>query len=185
MIVPRAAFKESYRMKILRILVAVLVLLVLVILIVPAFVDPSFRIEKSITVQAPASNVYGLIADLRAWESWNYWSTNDDTMRFQYGAVSRGPGASYRWAGADGAGTTTILATQVDESVDIALDFGKRGKGKAQWTLRQANGQTELTWTFSGNAKGYMGRWFNVVIGRMMATPMDESLAKIKELAEA
>ena len=145
----------------------------------------SFAVEKSIVVEAPASEVYDLIAELRAWEKWNYWSNNDDTMKIEYGAVTAGPGASYTWNGADGAGTATILAAQHDKSVDLTLDFGDRGQGNVAWSLAEADGKTEVTWVFSGDAESYLGRWFNVMIGPMMQTPMTESLAKIKEMAEA
>ena len=172
-------------MKIVKVIAVVLAALVAAVLIGPAFIGQSFEVEKSIVVAAPASKPYALLAELRAWEDWNYWSNEDDTMTLEYAASTSGPGASYTWAGKDGAGTTTIVSVDPDKSVGLELDFGDRGKGDVLFTLTEADGQTRVNWHFSGAAQGYMGRWFNVMIGPMMQKPMTESLAKIKELTEA
>lgn len=172
-------------MKILKVVGVILAGTLALVLIAPVFISKSFRIEKSITVEAPAEKAYGLIGELRAWEKWNYWIANNDTMELEYGTATSGPGASYRWSGADGGGTATILAAQQDESVELSLDFGEQRQATVLWTLQEADGKTQVTWTFSGGNERYFGRWSNVMIGLMMKTPMEESLAKIKELAEA
>ncbi|MBT7097034.1 SRPBCC family protein, partial [Candidatus Poribacteria bacterium] len=145
-------------MRIVKIAGAVLAVIVALVVIGPAFVGDSFAVEKSIVVEASASEVYDLIAELRAWEKWNYWANNDDTMKLEYGEVTSGPGASYTWAGADGAGTATILAAEQNKSVDLTLDFGERGQGNVAWSLAEADGKTEVTWVFSGDAQSYLGR---------------------------
>ena len=125
-----------------------------------------------------------LIADLKAWQKWNYWSSADPAMKVTYSDVTFGPGANYSWSSADGDGTVNLVSAQKNENVRLTLDLVEKGKGNVIWSFKEEGGKTKVTWTFFGDAQNYLGRWFTLMIGPMIRTPMAASLRKIKELTE-
>ena len=77
-----------------KLLLAVAVLIAAVLAFAATRPD-SFRIERSLLVQAPPQAIYTQIADFRRWQAWSPYENLDPAMRRSYEGAERGPGAVY------------------------------------------------------------------------------------------
>ena len=59
----------------------------------------TFRVERSVTIQAPPDKVFALINDFHQWERWSPWENIDPAIRRSYSGAASGKGAVYEWSG--------------------------------------------------------------------------------------
>src|SRR5258705_8370893 len=109
--------------KILLVLVAV----VAVILIAGAFQSDTYRVERSVTIAAPAAAVFPQINDLHASQAWSPWVKLDPNAKMTFDGPASGVGASNSWAGNKeiGEGRQTITESSANELVRLKLEFLK------------------------------------------------------------
>jgi uncharacterized protein involved in exopolysaccharide biosynthesis len=77
----------------LRIVLVIVVFVVVVVLVAMSKPD-TFRIERTITINAPAEKIYGLIDDLHNWPKWAPQNREDPLMQRSFSGASAGVGAS-------------------------------------------------------------------------------------------
>lgn len=97
------------------------------ILVFAATKPNTFRIQRSITINAPPERVFALIDDFHQWPRWAPQDREDATMRRSYGLQSSGVGAVSQWTsnGSAGAGEMAITAATPDSRIDITVDWTK------------------------------------------------------------
>lgn len=114
----------------------------------------SFRLQRSITIQAPADAIYPLIDDFHNWPLWSPWEKLDTSMQRTYSGETAGAGAVYDWSGTGKAGTGRMAITEAVPSsrLLIALDFFKpfKASNMAEFTLQPQDGGTVVTWAMYG-----------------------------------
>ena len=76
-----------------------LALAVLALLVYAYFKPNSFRIERSITVNAAPETVHAHLADFHKWMAWSPWEGMDPDMQRSYSGADSGIGAAYAWVG--------------------------------------------------------------------------------------
>ena len=74
----------------------------------------SFKVERRISIQAPADKVYALVSDFHHWPAWSPWEKLDPAMKRTHSGAANGLGAVYAWEGNDkvGAGRMEITGAQ-------------------------------------------------------------------------
>src|SRR6266508_3613709 len=105
--------------------------LIIVVVIVVVFVcivalQPShYHIERSATINAPASVVFGQVNDFHKWEAWSPWAKIDPAMKQSYEGAPAGAGAIYSWSGNSqvGEGRMTIVESNLGDLSKIKLEF--------------------------------------------------------------
>jgi hypothetical protein len=174
----------------------ILGLAVLVILIVIAGVfayastrPDTFRVERSVTINAPADGIYPLIADFRAWANWSPYDKKDPEMKRTYGSITTGKGATYAWDGDKnvGQGSMQILEASAPSKVVIKLDFVKpfEAHNTAEFALQPKGDATQVTWAIHGPSpliSKVMGLFMN--FDDMIGKDFQVGLANLKALAE-
>lgn len=149
----------------------------------------SFRVERSITVQAPPDKVFALINDFRRWPEWSPWEKLDPQMKRTFGGAASGPGAVYAWEGNDevGAGRMEILEAQPGAKVSIKLDFLRpfEGHNTADFTLQAAGTATGVRWAMHGPSP-FVTKLMGVFVDmdRMIGKDFEAGLAQLKAVAE-
>ena len=147
----------------------------------------TFRVERSIRVDAPPTEVAPLILDFRRWMDWSPWDKSyPETQRVYAGAVS-GVGAVYEWSGKKaGAGRMEIKRVE-PERITIQLDFTKpmKASNTAEFTLVAEGGGTQVTWAMTGPQtlmSKVMGVFFSMdsIVGK----DFENGLADMKAAAE-
>ena len=159
----------------------VLVALVAVVLIAGAFQSPTYRVERSVSIAAPAAEIFPLLNDFHKSQTWSPWVKLDPNAKYTFEGPASGVGASNSWQGNKdvGSGRQTILASTPNELVQIKLEFFEPMADVATSELRlapQAAGTT-VTW-----AKVMC---MFVSMDKMVGGDFERGLGNLKALAEA
>lgn len=178
-------------MKKLKIVLGVLVSLFVIITAVGFLLPSRVRVERSIVVNAPASSIYPLIANLKAGHA--QWTPFNDAMdpekKVVFSGAEEGVGASQAWEGPkSGDGQMTI--TKADPARGIEYDMVTMQESfrlHGSMLCEPAGEGTKVTWTDTMEIKGgspykrYMGFFHKTVFGDMLA----QGLTNLKQTAEA
>ncbi|WP_077032944.1 SRPBCC family protein [Pelomonas sp. KK5] len=167
----------------------ILLALIACVLIYAATKPDSFKLERSALIQASPDKVYPLIADLKAFNTWNPWLRKEPTAALTYTGPASGPGARYAWVGKEtGEGSMEIAESVPASRVAFKLDFTKpmEAHNLALFTLAPEGGGTRVTWSMSGPAP-YMTKLMDTIVGmdRMVGPDFEAGLANLKAAAES
>lgn len=165
--------------------------LIAVFLIVVAFQPSTFRVERSITIAAPAAAVFPHLNDLRKAQVWSSWKKFDPAAKYTFEGAPEGQGAIGTWEGNNdiGAGRQTIVESKPNELVRLRLDFLKPMESTCtgEFTLKPAAsaGGTTVTWALYGE-NNFIGKAFCLFMNqdKMIGGPFEEGLASLKALVE-
>lgn len=150
---------------------------------------PTFHVERSIVVKAPAENAYALVNDLHQWRAWSPFEEKDPNLTRTYSGARSGAGAVYGWSGNGqiGEGKMTIERSEPAKLIGIELEFIKpfRATNTATFTFTPMNGETKVTWAMDGE---------NTLIGKVahlffdmdkaLGSEFEHGLEKLKANAE-
>lgn len=172
--------------------VAAAALLVVVIgglLIFAATRPDSFRVERTLRIDAPPEKIFALINDLHRWQAWSPYEKKDPAMKRTLGGAASGKGATYAWEGNKnvGQGSMEILDASPPTRIVIKLDFVKpfEAHNTAEFTLAPEGDGTNVTWALYGPSPyltKVMGLFFDM--DKMIGTDFEAGLANLKAAAE-
>lgn len=173
----------------LRNILLILVVIVAGVLGYAATRPDSFRIERSITINAPAERIFPLIDDFRGWTAWSPWEKRDPAMKKTYGGPPRGPGAVYEWSGNSevGSGRMEIIRSAPGSNVTVDLHFLTpfEGRNTAEFILAPEGEATSVTWAMYGPSpfvSKLMGLFMSM--DAMLGGDFESGLAAMKAVAE-
>lgn len=170
---------------------AILVFLALIFgFIVPKFaLSETFAMERTATLEAPASALSAKVSDLRSWAAWTVWNKEEDpTLEWTYEGEAGTVGHSMAWT-AEELGNGKLVLTEVSDEV-VAYDFTFEGMAPAQGRITfdpAGDGKTNVGWNFSGAFEGNPAwRWFGLAMPMVMGPQFDKCLEGLgKEVAGA
>ena len=180
----------------LAIIAVVLVIVVAAILIYASTRPDSFRVQRTLTIGAPADRIFPLINDLKPWAAWSPYEKKDPAMKRSFGPVTAGKGATYAWEGDKnvGQGRMEILES-APQRVLIKLDFLKpfEAHNTAEFTLvPKSDGTsdgtgaaTDVTWAIYGPMP-FLSKVMCTFISmdRMIGKDFEAGLASLKSVVE-
>jgi hypothetical protein len=172
-------------MIILLIILLALVALVIVIALRP----PTFVVERSASVLAPAATVFAQVNDFRLWPAWSPFEKFDPAVKRTYLGPATGTGSVYAWDGnrQAGAGKATITESQPGERIEMKLEFFRpfAATNAAKFTFQPSGSQTIVTWRMSGKCH-FMAKAFGLLMNsnKMIGEMFAEGLANLKRVAE-
>jgi effector-binding domain-containing protein len=170
--------------RILVILVAVLIVLAAVGILLPR----NTHIQRSVTIDRPASLIYATVNSFQLFPQWSPWQNLDPNMQQTTEGARDGVGAKLRWSGNDkvGSGTQVITASIPNESVASDIDFGKMGTAKSIVLLTPQGSSTLVTWGLDIDmGASPIGHYFGLMMDRMIGKDYETGLSKLKALVEA
>jgi hypothetical protein len=170
---------------------AVLVVLVVIagVLVYASTRPDSFRVARSVDINAPADRIYPLIADFKRWASWSPYEKKDPAMKRSFGSVTAGKGATYAWDGDKnvGQGSMEILEASAPSKVVIKLDFVKpfEAHNTAEFALQPKGDATQVTWSIHGPSP-FISKVVTMFMNMdtMIGKDFEAGLADLKALAE-
>jgi uncharacterized protein YndB with AHSA1/START domain len=147
----------------------------------------TFKVSRSVTVNAPPQKVYALVADPRRWKEWSVWNLRDPAMQVTYSGPASGKGAGWAWKSkTEGDGAMTFTDAVEGQRVAYELffpDFGTTSKG--DFSFVAAGAGTQVTWLMNGDmGKNPLFRWIALFADRMVGKDFEAGLAGLKTLAE-
>jgi len=171
----------------------ILILLVVAIAGVLAYASTrpdSFRVERSITIQAPPEKIFPMIDDLHAWTTWSPYEKKDPAMKRSFGSTTQGRGATYAWDGNQeiGQGSMEITESTPSSRIAMKLDFVEpfEAHNQVEFTLVPNGDSTTVTWVLFGPSpflSKLMGLFFDM--DRMVGSDFEVGLASLKSAAES
>jgi uncharacterized protein YndB with AHSA1/START domain len=167
----------------------VVVVAVAIVLVLAANRPGTFRVERTLRIQAPPEKVQGYIEDFHLWPQWSPFEKLDPAMQRTFSGAEKGRGAQYAWEGNGkaGAGHMEILESDPGSRVTISLDFLKpfKANNTAEFTLVPRDGGTEVTWAMFGPVP-FVAKIMHLFIDvdSMVGKDFEAGLANLKALAE-
>ncbi|MEO0894623.1 MAG: SRPBCC family protein [Pseudomonadota bacterium] len=175
-------------MKTLVRLLAGLVILIAILAGVGMLLPREVTVERWTQINAPAEEIYPLVANLAANQEWSPWAGLDPDATFTYGDIPEGVGATMTWASESpdvGSGSMEITEATENEALTVALNFGDMGRGTAYWEFEEAAGTTTATWRMVADmGAGPIGRWFGLKMDDWVGADYERGLANLKRVAE-
>ncbi|MEB3286639.1 MAG: SRPBCC family protein [Vampirovibrionales bacterium] len=171
-------------------MVLILVFLVIAGILAFATTKPdTFRVERSIIINAPSEKIYPLISNFHQWQIWSPYEKMDPNMKRAFEGPESGKGAVYSWNGAGkvGQGRMEILETQPASKVIIKLHFVKpfEATNTTEFTIIPEGKQTKVTWAMSG-IQPFMGKVISVFfnLDPMIGKDFEDGLQNLKKAVE-
>lgn len=170
------------------ILVGVL-LAIAVLLFVVATRPASFRVQRSIRINAAREELFAYVSDFRNFDDWSPWAALDPAMRKSFSGAQSGQGAVYEWQGNSkvGQGRMEIIDAVEPARVVIKLDFLKpfTAHNTAEYLLTASGEGTEFSWVMHG-PNSFMSKLMSLYFSmdKMVGAQFEQGLASLKTLAE-
>ena len=164
--------------------------ILVIFFIVVASRPPTFRVERSATINAPPGVVFDQVNDLRKWQAWSPWENIDPNLRRTYEGPPAGAGSAYAWQGNAkvGQGRMTITESRPNELIRFKLEFLKpfKAANSADFTFVPQGGQTTVNWSMQGQNNFMfkaMGMFFSM--DKMVGRDFEKGLGNLKSVVEA
>jgi len=173
----------------LKIIALIVIVLVAALLIYAATRPDTFRLQRSIAINAPPDKVFPFINDFRQWPLWSPWEKMDPNMKKTHSGAAQGRGAVYEWDGNKdvGTGRMEVLDSSPASKILIKLDFFKpfEAHNTAEFTLTPSADSTQVTWAMYG-PQPYMMKVMGLFCSpeRMVGPQFETGLANLKAMAE-
>ena len=128
--------------------------LVLIFVGVVAMQPDGLRVERSMTMAAPAGDVFTQVNNFRNWDAWSPWAKIDLNAKVGFEGAEAGEGAVFTWAGNSevGKGKMTIVESKPDELVRARVDMTEpfEDTSMTEFTFQPHGNATGVTWAMSG-----------------------------------
>lgn len=163
-----------------------LVAAILLFLVVGILLPSSRTVERSITIRVPMEIVFTNVNNLKNNVKWDSWTAEDPTLKYTYGEVFEGNGATCSWSSAKSGGGSMVIVESITNSyIKTEIDFKGKGKGKGLWLFKQVNGGVSVTQRYQNIVgRSLMGRYFNVFLDFMIGPYFEKGLANLKRVSE-
>jgi hypothetical protein len=171
-------------------------ILIVVVVIIAGFVafaatrPGSYRVERSIKIDAPAPVVFAQLEDLKAWSAWSPWEGKDPLMKKTFEGPAKGVGAGYMWQGNDkvGEGRMTITDSRPPSDLKLRLEFIKPFAAVAttELTVQPESATTSnVTWAMEGT-NNLIAKIVGLVMNMdtMIGNDFEKGLAALRQVAE-
>ena len=148
-----------------------------------------FSVLRSITISAPANEIFELVNNQTNWSRWSPWAKLDPEMNKFYGGELRGVGSIYKWSGNKevGVGTSTIIESKPNEFIKFKLDFKKPMTASyiSEFKFSQSGRQTIISWKMHGN-KNFLTKLVSLFIDceKVAGEQFEEGLKNLKKVSE-
>lgn len=178
-------------MKILRQLLFFLIALVVAAAILSFMLPTHQKINRSLTINAPAQVIYDELKLLRNFNQVSVWGRQDSSLRYTFSGEDGQPGATSSWKGdpeVSGEGKITILSLVPPNNITHTIEFSAPRKGKAESAfslVEKDKNNTTVTWYFK-LATPRPWNIFNLFfsLDKQMGKDFDDGLAFLKRYIE-
>jgi hypothetical protein len=176
-------------MKIAFIIVGIVMLGALgVVLFALATQPDTFRVQRAMTIDAPADRLVGILTDLRRGAEWSPYEKKDPAMKKTFSGPASGPGAKLEWDGNSdvGAGSLTVAdVTPSKVTLNLAMTRPMNANNVVEYTFAPQGNATTMTWAMHGPMP-LISKVICVFLNfdRMIGADMERGLKDLKTLAE-
>ncbi len=164
------------------------IILILVFVGLVGVVLPSeYRVERSIEVNAPPSQIYPMLVDLKKWQQWSSWGQLDPATIYSYDGPDRAIGMRVQWqSDVLGIGSIVIDSLQFNRKLTYSINNVTDGiKATGEIRLETVDDKTRITWISQGDVGlSIIDRYKLLTFDDKLSRGIDVGLENIKVLAE-
>jgi hypothetical protein len=167
----------------------IIAIIIAAVLIYASTRPDSFRVERSIIINAPLEKVFPVINDFHSWEAWSPWEKADPNVKRSYDGPRSGVGSKYAWLGNKqlGSGEMELVESVPNSHVGIKIHFIKpfEARNKVDFDLVAQGNGTKVTHAMNGPSP-FISKLMSLVFNmeKMVGPKFEEGLASIKAMAE-
>ena len=166
-----------------------LILLIALFFAVGLVLPDTVRVQRSVKIQAPQSQVFALVNGFRQFDKWSPWAALDPQMKVQISGPPFGVGAHYTWQGNDkvGSGAQEITASTPYSQMKNRLSFaGFDQPSVASFDVDAEGPVTHVIWGVQIKLGGNpIAHYFGLLMDRQIGPDYERGLARLKALAES
>ena len=148
------------------------------------FISGKYKMQRSITIDAPAYVVFGEVTDLQTWHTWATWWEKDTTIVTEYTGERYGKDAKMSWTGVDGFGSLEITAVSFADSINTELNFEGMPPAYGFWNFEENEEGTHITWGMKGEMPFFM-HFMTMFFDAMAGPDFEAGLQGLKEKCES
>lgn len=163
--------------------------IVLLAIVIVAMLPGEFRIERSVSIAAPATQIFSQIDDFHNWEAWSPWAKLDPQCTKTFDGSPQGIGAIFSWSGNDtvGEGRMRLIAHRPPEQIHIGIDFLRpfQATNNVEFTLTPNGQDTRVTWSMTGT-RNFLCKTISLFldINTLVGKDFEKGLAQLKTVVE-
>ncbi len=137
-----------------------------------ATLDGSFRVRRSLEIDASPENTFAAIVDFKSWPEWSPWLMHEPDTRIEYSADYQAEGGYYSWDGkVVGAGKLTHVAIRPQVRIEQQIEFIRPFKSvnRVNWDFEPSDARTLVSWEMEGEMPflfRFMTKRMEPMIGR-------------------
>ena len=143
---------------------------------------PSFHVQRSIVIAAPAAQIHEIVRDFRTWPDWSPWLIAEPEATLSFAEDGR----SYSWDGkVTGAGVMQVESEDAPGRINYRLDFLRPWKSSntVGFSFHPKDGGTEVVWTMEGSLPWFMF-WMRTMMSGFIGADYDRGLRMLKDRVE-
>lgn len=164
--------------------------------VVACFIGPSeMKVTRTITINAPASEVFVQVGDFSNWSKWSMWSQRDKNMQSTYEGDPMMVHHKWTWKSTEGNGSEIITSVIPNQEIQSDLLFeGFEDPNRSTFTFKEsgsndaavpcANCTTEVAWTMDMGKIPFMFRGMMFIFQGRLIEDFDGGLANLKKVCE-
>lgn len=181
--------QQTINMRALKVIGGIIGALIAVFLIMGLVLPKEMVVERSVTIDAPATQVFPHILHLEKMDAWSPWNKMDPNMEKSYEGQDGTVGAIARWSGNKdvGVGYQKITAIDPGKQVELDLVFEEPWESQADiyLQLEEAEG-TKVSWGFKTETP-IPDNIMMAVMGmrKALSQDFDDGLGMLKEIVES
>jgi hypothetical protein len=164
--------------------------------VVACFIGPSeMKVTRTITINAPASEVFVQVGDFSNWSKWSMWSQRDKNMQSTYEGDPMMVHHKWTWKSIEGNGTEIITSVIPNQEIKSDLLFeGFEDPNRSTFTFKESgskdasvpctNCTTEVAWTMDMGKIPFPYRAMMLLFEGRLIEDFDGGLANLKKVCE-
>lgn len=154
------------------------------------FLEDKVQVSRSIQIDRPAKMVFKAVNSMHTFNDWSPWAKLDPNATYEFNGPAQGIGSKMSWQGNEevGSGRQEIIESKPHEMVKVELYFDGQGDDPswATYQIKDMGDSSEISWIFDADFKGnIMGRYFGMMMDRMLGPQYESGLRNLKALVEA
>jgi Polyketide cyclase / dehydrase and lipid transport len=158
------------------------------VIILAATKPDTFRVQRSVSIDAAPEKIFPFIDDFRNWPGWAPQDKEDPSMKRSYSGAAFGRGAVSDWdsRGSAGKGRMSIIESTPPTKVVVQVDFVKPFVAhNVNEFILEPGSATKITWTTQGSNL-YVMKVMSVFVNmdRVMGKHFESGLSDLKKAAE-
>ncbi len=143
---------------------------------------PKINLQRSITINKPADQIYTKLNNFHYWQAWSPWLIMEPEAKVDVAE----DGKSYSWEGHRvGSGNMKVLHEDENKSISYDLNFLTPWKStaKTEFELKSNGDSTEVIWIMDSSLPFFMF-WMKKMMIAFISMDYDRGLALLKDYVE-